>query len=255
MLYQAGGAANHGCSRLSGGILGICLLSLALTAATTTVDSTLDTDRDRQAFTNWFTWLAEAQYFQPESARPKEIEDCAALIRYAYREALRKHDSAWANASGLPEFPNFPDVEKYTFPHTPTGPNLFLTATGRFQQFADAQTLWRNNTHSIGRNLNRAQPGDLLFFRRGTNFHSMIYLGESKIKPDGHKYLLYHTGSGEMRRPTVEELMRFPQPEWRPEPTNPAFLGISRWNILSNCGAANPGCSRLSGGLFEAGAK
>jgi uncharacterized protein YfaT (DUF1175 family) len=208
----------------------LALAATALTAATLT--PTLDTDHDRQAFQSWFTWLAEAQYFQPESARPKEIEDCAALIRYAYREALRQHNSAWANASGLPEFPNFPDIEKYTWPHTPTGPNLFQTQTGTYRQFADAQTLWRNNTYRIGRNINRAQPGDLLFFRRGANFHSMIYLGESKIKPDGHKYLLYHTGSGEIRRPTVEELMRFPQPEFRPEPTNPAFLGISRWNIL-----------------------
>ena len=32
--------------------------------------------------------LAEAQYFQPPAARPPEINDCAALIRYAYREAL-----------------------------------------------------------------------------------------------------------------------------------------------------------------------
>ena len=65
----------------------------------------------------------------------------------------------------------------------------------------------------------------------------MIYLGESKIRPDGHRYLLYHTGPtgadpGELRRPTVEELMRFPQPEWRPETSNPSFLGVFRWNIL-----------------------
>ena len=31
---------------------------------------------------------------------------------------------------------------------------------------------------------------------------------------------------------TVEELMRFPQAEWRPTADNPGFLGVSRWNIL-----------------------
>jgi uncharacterized protein YfaT (DUF1175 family) len=65
----------------------------------------------------------------------------------------------------------------------------------------------------------------------------MIYLGESSIQNDGRRYVLYHTGPsgsdpGEIRRLTVEELMRFPQPEWRPVAANPSFLGVSRWNIL-----------------------
>jgi hypothetical protein len=61
----------------------------------------LDDARDQEAFRSWFVWLAEAQYFQPPASRPAEIDDCAALIRFAYREALRAHDSAWANAAGL----------------------------------------------------------------------------------------------------------------------------------------------------------
>jgi uncharacterized protein YfaT (DUF1175 family) len=112
--------------------------------------------------------------------------------------------------------------------------------TGAFLQFADAQTLWRFNTHFVSRDLSRAQPGDLLFFRQDSDhrtFHSMIYLGESQLRPDGQRYVLYHTGPtgsdpGEMRRLTVEELTRFPQPEWRPLAGNDAFLGVARWNIL-----------------------
>ena len=45
--------------------------------------------------------------------------------------------------------------------------------------------------------LTRASPGDLLFFRQEADhmpFHSMIYLGESQLRPDGHRYILYHTG-------------------------------------------------------------
>ena len=65
----------------------------------------------------------------------------------------------------------------------------------------------------------------------------MIYLGESQIRPDGRRYVVYHTGPdgadpGEIRRLTLEELARFPRPEWRPLPANPVFLGVFRWNIL-----------------------
>jgi uncharacterized protein YfaT (DUF1175 family) len=218
----------------------------------------LDDARDREAFRSWFVWLAEAQYFQPPAARPPEIDDCAALIRFAYREALRAHDSAWANSAGLPEFPAFDSETKYRYPFTPLGAALFRVKPGPFQaedlnsgeflQFADAQTLRRFNTHLVSRDLARARPGDLLFFRQQTNpptFHGMIYVGESKVRPDGRRYLLYHTGPtgrgpqfdrGEIRRPTVEELMRFPQPEWRPIAANPAFLGVMRWNILRGSG-------------------
>ena len=88
--------------------------------------------------------------------------------------------------------------------------------------------------------LARALPGDLLFFRQRAGhepFHSMIYLGSSQMRPDGKRYVLYHTGPdggdpGEIKRLTIQELMDFPQPEWRPSPSNPAFLGVARWNIL-----------------------
>jgi uncharacterized protein YfaT (DUF1175 family) len=65
----------------------------------------------------------------------------------------------------------------------------------------------------------------------------MIYLGESMVRPDGQRYIVYHTGPdgsdpGEVRRLTVEELQQFPRAEWRPAGSNPGFLGVSRWNIL-----------------------
>jgi hypothetical protein len=214
----------------------------------------LGQERDRQAFRRWFTYLAEAQYFQSAAARPTEIDDCAALIRYAYREALHIHDGAWADAARLPIVPAFDSVAKYQYPYTPLGAALFRVRPGPFHpadltqgaflQFADAQTLWRFNAHFLSRDLARALPADLVFFRQEsehTTFHSMIYLGASQVRPDGNRYFLYHTGPdgtgthrnpGEMRRLTVEELMHFPQPEWRPLASNPSFLGVSRWNIL-----------------------
>jgi uncharacterized protein YfaT (DUF1175 family) len=68
-------------------------------------------------------------------------------------------------------------------------------------------------------------------------FHSMIFLGPSQIGKDAGRYLVYHTGPdaggpGEIRRPTLDELRRFPEPDWRPLPENPRFLGVFRWNIL-----------------------
>jgi hypothetical protein len=210
----------------------------------------LDDPHDRQSFRRWFTFLAEAQYFQAPASRPPEIDDCAALIRYAYREALRAHDTAWAAGAQLPLIPAYDSVAKYQYPYTPLAASLFRVREGRFEpadlangafaQFADAQTLWRCNTRFRSRDLRAAVPGDLLFYRQPdarVPFHSMIYLGESLIRPDGKRYILYHTGPsesdpGEMRRLTVEELLNFPQSQWRPVASNPSFLGVSRWNIL-----------------------
>jgi uncharacterized protein YfaT (DUF1175 family) len=218
----------------------------------------LDSEPGRSAFRRWFTFLAEAQYFQPPAARPAEISDCAALIRYSYREALRAHDSLWAAASRLPIIPAFDSPSEYEYPYTALGAALFRVtpgpfratdiAGGAFAQFADAKTLWRFNTHLVSRNLQRAQPADILFYRQRhgddaePTFHSMIFLGASQIHPDGARYVLYHTGPddsgpGEMRRLTQDQLQRFPEPEWRPDPENPNFLGVYRWNILVTPGS------------------
>jgi len=210
----------------------------------------LDDSRDRQAFRRWFTFLAEAQYFQDPASRPAEINDCAALIRYAYREALRAHDSAWAGAAKLPLVPAFESVGKYQYPYTPLGAALFRIRPGPFRsedlsdgaflQFADVKTLRSFNTHFVSRDVSRAVAGDLLFFRpepQQASFHSMIYLGESQMRRDGKRYVLYHTGPtgsdpGEIRRLTLEELFQFPEAAWRPVAPNDSFLGVARWNIL-----------------------
>ena len=210
----------------------------------------LDDPRDQTAFRRWFTFLAEAQHFQLPAARPVEIVDCAALIRYAYREALRPHAAAWAAGAQLPLVPPLESVARYQYPYTPLGAALFRVREGAFRpsdvsdgafaQFADAQTLRRLNTHFVTRDLARALPGDLLFFQQDSDhmpFHSMIYLGESQFAKDGAPYVVYHTGPdsggpGEIRRLSLPELLRFPQPQWRPIAANRNFLGVYRWNIL-----------------------
>jgi uncharacterized protein YfaT (DUF1175 family) len=214
----------------------------------------LDDGHDQRAFRRWFTYLAEAQYFQAPAGRPAEISDCAAFIRYAYREALRFHDAAWAAEARLPIVPALESIAKYQYPYTAIGPALFRVSPGPFRaadvagpafaQFADARTLWRSNCHFVSRRIMAAEPGDLLFFRQDAGedaFHSMIYLGESQIRKDGSQYVVYHTGPqdggpGEIRRLAVGELLRFPRAEWRPLESNPGFLGVYRWNILCPSG-------------------
>ncbi|HWH56477.1 MAG TPA: DUF1175 family protein [Terriglobales bacterium] len=78
----------------------------------------LDSQEDRSAFRHWFAFLAESTLFQPEKDRPIEINDCAALIRFAYRETLRRHDASWAIQWHLNQLPGSQSVKKYTYPHT-----------------------------------------------------------------------------------------------------------------------------------------
>ncbi|HEY4962225.1 MAG TPA: DUF1175 family protein [Terriglobales bacterium] len=204
---------------------------------------------DRAAFRRWFTLLAEAQYYRGNTSSA-EINDCAALLRYAYREALRQHDSAWAKTVALAAAPLSLDIRQYQYPYTPLGAGLFRIRegsfvtedlnNGAFVQFADAKTLWRRNTYFVGRDTSSARAGDLLFFRQSGHalpFHAMIFLGPSQIEPMRELLVIYHTGPigkspGEIRRPTLTQLLNFPDPRWRPVPSNPGFLGVYRWNIL-----------------------
>ena len=203
----------------------------------------LDDETDRRVFRTWFTFLAEIQFYRPPDRVPREIKDCAALIRFAYREALREHDGAWASALDLDAVPAEGSVRKYNYPRTPTGASLFRVQpgdSGAFAQFADASTLHRLNAFFVTRDIRRAQAGDLLFYRQleqDLPFHAMVYVGRSHFEPEARNWIVYHTGplnggSGEVRRPSVEELMRHPSPRWRPAPGNGNFLGVYRWNIL-----------------------
>ena len=205
---------------------------------------------DRLAFRRWFTLLAESQFYRGESAAP-EIDDCAALLRFAYRESLREHDTAWARAMALPVPAGSGQVRQYEYPYTPLGGALFRVRDGSFvmadlrdgafAEFADAETLKRHNTYSVGRSLSRARPGDLLFFRQDDAahmpFHAMIFVGRSQLEAGSEQFVVYHTGptgkqKGEIKRLAVAQLLNYPDARWRPVASNPAFLGVYRWNIL-----------------------
>jgi uncharacterized protein YfaT (DUF1175 family) len=130
------------------------------------------------------------------------------------------------------------------YPVTPLGPNLFRiragpytsqdVVDGSFAQFADAKALWLHNTFFLTRDVRAGRPGDLLFYRQlaqNSPYHSMILTGQA------HNWAIYHTGPigtgpGEVRRVSLDDLLHFPDPGWRPIPGNSNFLGVYRWNIL-----------------------
>jgi uncharacterized protein YfaT (DUF1175 family) len=216
----------------------------------------LHTAQDRQAFRNWFTAIAEAQAGQAAVRLPAEIDDCAALLRYAYREALHAHDETWLARHPAESVSPPPSIRQYVYPQTPLGANLFRVRPGPFlpqdmddggfAQFADARTLMQNNTSLVGRDLRQARPGDLIFYRQleqdspydvpgaahhHSPYHSMIICGTRG------SWVVYHTGpmhsgKGEMRHLLVANLLQHPDPRWRPLEENANFLGVYRWNIL-----------------------
>lgn len=204
----------------------------------------LHTAEDRLAFRFWFTALAEATADVPEDKLPPEIDDCAALLRWCYRNALHAHDEAWLRTAPASLDLALPSVRQYAYPFTPLGAALFRVREGSFAsddvdnhafaQFADARTLWRRNTFLLSRTVQSARSGDLLFYRQleqNSPYHSMIVTGVAQ------KWLVYHTGPigrgpGEVRRVLLEDLIRHPDPRWRPLAENSNFLGVYRWNIL-----------------------
>ncbi len=200
---------------------------------------------DQAAFRRWFTLIAEYQAIRPKSELPAEIADCAGLLRYAYREALKHHDESWFTAGGIEIAAPPGEIHAWSYPHSPLGAALFRIVPGSFEpqdirdgafaQFADAKTLVELNAYLVGRNVRQALPGDLLFYRQfgqSSPWHSMIV-----DRVGGETLVVYNTGPdhgdpGEMRRMALTELLDHPQPQWRPLPGNPNFLGVYRWNIL-----------------------
>lgn len=207
---------------------------------------------DQLAFRQWFTAIADYQAVRPRADLPAEITDCASLLRYAYREALKRHDDTWFAATGT-ELATLPgEIRAWHYPDTPLGAGLFRVfpgpftpadiSNGAFAQFADARTLVERNAFFVSRDVRQAQPGDLLFYRQfgqSSPWHSMIV-----TRIAGQPAVVYDTGPsnsadphsaaqpGELRRVTLAELLDHPQPQWRPVPSNPNFLGVYRWNIL-----------------------
>jgi len=200
---------------------------------------------DQAAFRRWFTLIAEYQAARPRAETPAEITDCASLLRYSYREALKRHDEIWFETSGIVVAAPPGEIRAWSYPHSPLGTALFRVrpgafaaedlSDGAFAQFADAKTLVERNAYFVSRDVRAALPGDLLFYRQfgqSSPWHSMIVTRSGAAAEVVYDTGPDHGAPGEIRRVLLSELLDHPQPQWRPTPGNPNFLGVYRWNIL-----------------------
>ncbi|HLN99211.1 MAG TPA: DUF1175 family protein [Pyrinomonadaceae bacterium] len=207
---------------------------------------------DRENFRRWFTLIAEGQFYHLSEQWNAEQRDCAGLVRFAWREALRRHDRAWFQKMGPGYSAIAPDVSRYTLEQGPLGEKLFRTnfgsykdgelANGTFSEFADARSLKSFNVKFISRDRREAEPGDLLFFYQPWvqkfPYHVMIFLGDAKLGGNqANDWVVYHTGSsptdeGTVKKVELSVLDHHPNKRWRPIESNTNFLGFYRLKIL-----------------------
>lgn len=199
----------------------------------------LPSQGDRDAFRTWFVAILEQQLEGPSPAWEPAQRDCAGLLRFAFREAWGPHSEAWRDRTGFPSSSVASDPgARFAGPWR----SAFPTPEG-WKPFAKGAFLRTLACENLGRELTEAQPGDLIFFSRGgartEPDHAMAFV---RPDPDGQPVLLYHTGSegsgstrveGEVRRVRLDDLLHHPDPQFRPQPENPAFVGLFRWKVLS----------------------
>jgi len=212
---------------------------------------------DRDNFRRWFTSVAEMQFYKLSDGWNKEQRDCAGLVRFAWREALKRHDRQWFKAMGEGYEAVAPDVRAYTLDQGILGERLFRTefgpfkdtdlADGKFSEFADARVLKNYNVNFISRaRTSHIQSGDLLFFHQPWAqkfpYHVMIFIGRPRHAGEGaDDWVVYHTGSsplnsdqsgGEVKMVRLALLDQHPSRRWRPIESNQNFLGFFRMKIL-----------------------
>jgi len=212
----------------------------------------LVSEQDRRNFRRWFVSIAQSQIHKPDPAWRKDDRDCAGFIRFAYREALKRHDSEWLRNRPFLVDVAIPDVGKYNYPAMPfVQSRIFRTGQGRFSTVdlsdttfmvtATASKLRSFNTEFVGKTIDHEQPGDLLFYYNPGDVnmpqHSMIYIGDWHRPPSMQDFVIYHTGprdhdAGILKRVRLLDLSNHPDERWHPIAENPYFLGFFRWKIL-----------------------
>ena len=220
--------------RCSGAVLLMVLASIAQPVA----QVQLADESDRAAFRSWFVLIAEAQF---ERATP-DVIDCAALIRHAFREAMRTHTPEWIRRAALPFTPQFADVRSAPTAGANGWPLFQVSARPKvqFAEFANARTLIALNARPLGRETKALRPGDLLYFRQPGQKepdHLMVFVGRSHFEDAGDDWVVYHTGPadagpGEVRKVRLATLQQHPAARWRPLTSNPRFVGVFRLAVL-----------------------
>jgi uncharacterized protein YfaT (DUF1175 family) len=203
----------------------------------------LDSESDRQNFTDWFVSIAESQFYAMSPNWEPVNRNCSGLLIFAYKEALKKHDTEWMKQYSYLVRKNIHDVAKFNYPDIPVlGKKLFRYKEGGidritdcFSETANVNNLLNYNLSLVGREKEVLKKGDVLFFNIADNvdmpYHSMVYTGDVD-------YLVYNTGplqgneEGEVRKVRFSDLLKHPDQKWHPVSSNVHFLGFFRWNII-----------------------
>ncbi len=191
-------------------------------------------EQDRLAFRDWLLRIAQSQFLRTSPAWNPAERDCAGLLRFAWREALRRHDADWQQRTGIVIDKNLPDVRAFVYPEVPLlGERLFRTGPGPddFGVFADAETLVRYNLRQLGRDTALAGAGDVLVFCHQQSGESIWHLMLVVSPQAGGLRLVYHTGGGGgvklVDAGYLAQSAVFCPAEW-----NDSFLGVYRLHIL-----------------------
>jgi uncharacterized protein YfaT (DUF1175 family) len=197
----------------------------------------LVSEDDRQAFVASFTAVALQQAAGLSPSFEPSQRDCAGLVRFAYREALKEHGAAFA--SRHPGLPRLPEVRAFHYPDVPLlGTRIFRAVPGPYSP-AQATTAFDTAPEAVRLAMGSAVKrdglpgaGDLLLFQGPAHAHLMIAASD-----EDDPLLVYHTGpidgaEGEVRRARFSSLLAHRDPAWRPSPTNRFYAGVFRFKIL-----------------------
>ncbi len=184
------------------------------------------TPSQSQLFRRWFITIVDAQLRKGPNPRWQQ-QDCAGLVRFAANEALKIHDAKWQKNNGFNPV-NLP-AELIITEEQRLLAQRWHIGQGATGAYARAIILVQHNTELVSRDINQAQPGDLLFFDQGDEQHLMVWMGH---------FIAYHTGSptaadNGLRAVTLQQLMHWPDTRWIPDASNPNFSGIYRLGFLS----------------------
>ena len=178
-----------------------------------------------RVFRAWMVRIVDAQIAIGPTPRWQH-RDCAGLVRFAVAEALRPHDLGWRHANAIagrvpPDLTLSPEQQLLR--------HRWRLADGSTSAFVGALELIQENAVFVAKDINQAQPGDLLFFDQGDDQHLMVWTGG---------YIGYHTGTSSqsdngLRAVSVRELMSWRDTRWQPVRGNPNFAGVYRLRFLS----------------------
>jgi uncharacterized protein YfaT (DUF1175 family) len=213
--------------RCAGAIAAAAVTAPAAALRQAAAGGTQLTPAQSRAFQAWMVRIVREQVQRGPSPRWQQ-RDCAGLVRFAVTEALSPHDARWLRANGIATDKRLPP-ELGLDPAQALLRNRWVQTGGTVGHFVTALALVQHNSRLVGRDINRAQPGDLLFYDQGDAQHLMVWMGAS---------IAYHTGTttafdNGLRGVGIRQLMNWKDTRWQPAVDNPNFAGVYRLSFLS----------------------